>query len=150
MLFFFTIFREHNNNCSIDLYNRDLKTTIILFTRNLSSDKTDWILSELPLPDLPCILYRRVSSLINAFEAKCLCFREVSIDVNKLFIVVCVFCLRCSCSIVVTRQVAYSLFSYIDVVAIFLFIRFSSQQVYCFVFGAFVYHFKLKKLKLID
>ena len=28
-------FRVHNNNCSTDLYNRDVQTTIILFTQDL-------------------------------------------------------------------------------------------------------------------
>ena len=36
----------YNNSCSPDLYSRDLRTTIILFSRNGSSHKTDWILSE--------------------------------------------------------------------------------------------------------
>ena len=36
----------YNNNCSIDLYSRDLRTTIILFSRNVPSHKTDWIISE--------------------------------------------------------------------------------------------------------
>ena len=34
-----TPFRVHNNNCSLDLYDKDLQTTIILFTRNVSSHK---------------------------------------------------------------------------------------------------------------
>ena len=38
----------------IDLYNRDPQITIILFTSNMSSHKTDWILFELPLPALSC------------------------------------------------------------------------------------------------
>ena len=83
----------HINNCSIELYNSDLQTTIILFTRNVSSHKTDWILDELQLLALFCLLYCRVSSLINALEEECLCLREISINVNKMFIVIFVFIL---------------------------------------------------------
>ena len=46
---YYSFFRVHDNNCWIDLYNRDLQTTIILFIHNVSSRKTDWFLSELPL-----------------------------------------------------------------------------------------------------
>ena len=77
LLLFFTI--------TIDLYNRDLQTTNILFTRNVSSNKNDWILSELPLLALCCLLCRLVSSLINALED--LCLREISISVSKLLAV---------------------------------------------------------------
>ena len=58
--------------------------------------------------------------------------REISINVNKLFIVICVFCLRCSCSAVIACLLVYSLL-YTDVVAIFLF----SCLVVDHVFGAF-------------
>ena len=68
----------HNNNCSIDLYNRDLQTTIILFTHNLSSHKTDWIPSELPL------LF--ISQDKRSVEGKCVCLREISINANKLLL----------------------------------------------------------------
>ena len=77
----------HSSAYTIDLYNRDLQATIILFTRNMSSHKTDWILFELPLLALSCLLYRRVSSLIKAPEGECLCLRKISINVNKLFTV---------------------------------------------------------------
>ena len=43
----------------------DFQTTIILFTRNASSHKTDWNLFN---PALPCRIYRCVKSLINALE----------------------------------------------------------------------------------
>ena len=84
-------FRVHNNNCSIHLYNRDHQTTIILFIRNVSSHKTDWIVSELPLPALSCLLYRMVNSLMNALKVEWICLYEISLNVNKLFIVVFVF-----------------------------------------------------------
>ena len=35
--------------------NKDLQVPIILFTRNMSSHKTDWIRSEQPLPALSCL-----------------------------------------------------------------------------------------------
>ena len=75
----------YNNNFSIHLYNRDLQTLIILFTCNMSSHKTDWILSELPLfALLSCLLYGMVSSLMNAFEREYLCLFDISVNVNQL------------------------------------------------------------------
>ena len=53
------------------------------------------------LSTLPCPLCRRVSSLINKLEGKCLYLREISINVNKLFIIICVLCLFWPCSVVV-------------------------------------------------
>ena len=85
------------------------RTAIILFTRNVSSHKTDWILSEFPLSTLSCLLHHRVSSLKNAHNGECLCLREIYINVNK-FIVICVFCLRCPCSVVVACLLVYSFF----------------------------------------
>ena len=49
-----------------------LPNKIILFTRNVSSHKTDWILSEFPLLALSCHLYR---SLMNTFEGDSLCLQ---------------------------------------------------------------------------
>ena len=114
-------FRAHNNNCSIDLCNRNLQTTIILFTRKVSSHKIDWILAESPFLALSYIWHRIISNLINAREIECLWLREISINVNKLFTVVCGFCLCPPCSIVVACLLVYPLF-YTDVVAIFFFI----------------------------
>ena len=71
-----------NNNCSIDLYNRDLQTTIFLFTRNVSSHKTDWILCESPLLVLSCRLYSMVSSLMSALQGECLCLSEIFINIG--------------------------------------------------------------------
>ena len=51
--YFFTLFRIHNNNCSTDLYNRDLQTKIIFFTQNRLNFL--WI----PLLALFCLLYYR-------------------------------------------------------------------------------------------
>ena len=53
----------------------------------MSSHKTDWILSKLPLLALSCLSYRIVSGLMNELEEECLCLREISIDVNKLLAV---------------------------------------------------------------
>ena len=92
----FTLFRIRNNNCSIELYSRYLQTRIIRFTRNVCSHKTDWKLSEFPLPGQSCLLYRRVNSLMNALEGERLCLCQISINVNKLFIVIVVFYLRLS------------------------------------------------------
>ena len=38
---------------------------------------------------------------MNALEAECLCLRGISINVNKLFIVIFVFCFRRPCSVVI-------------------------------------------------
>ena len=85
----------------------DLQTTIVLFTRNLSSHKTDWILSELPLPVLYCHLNRRLSSL----EGECLCRCEISINIKKSFIVIFVLlCLIYPCSIFVACLHFYPFF----------------------------------------
>ena len=44
----------------------------------------DWLNSFwIPLSALSCLLYRRVSCLINALEGECLCLLEISINVNK-------------------------------------------------------------------
>ena len=77
---------------------------------------------------------------MNALKGECLCLREISIKVNKFFIVICVFCLRltlqyCCCmftclssvfytGIVVACLLLYPLtYGYTDDVAIFLFFR---------------------------
>ena len=105
-----------------------------------SSHKTDWILSELPLFALSCFLYRRVSSLMNALEGKeCLFLCEISINIYKLFIVIFVFFYVVLevlllyvylfipffyTDVAVDCFFLYIVF-YTDVVAIFLFIRWS-------------------------
>ena len=87
-------FHIHNNNCSLDLYNRDLQITIILFTRNVSSHKINWILYELPLLALSCLLYHRLSSRMSlSWQNLCKC-KQVA------------------CSIVVGYLFAYPLFLY--------------------------------------
>ena len=55
---------------SIDLYSRDLRTIIVLFSNNVPLHKADWILSELPLPTLSCLLYCIVRSLMSALQAE--------------------------------------------------------------------------------
>ena len=89
MLIFFTLFRVHNNNSSIDPYNRDLQTTIILFTCNVFIQ--DWLNSFFSLFALYFLLYRRINSLMNALNGnlcKC-CF--------LLFIYLIMFSLQCCC-----------------------------------------------------
>ena len=88
---------------SKDLYNKD--PTIILFTRNVSSHKTDWILSESPLPTLSCLLYRMTSNLVDALEREYLCLRKISIKVNNtvlwlpVYLFMCFFLNWCCCSL---------------------------------------------------
>ena len=126
LLFFFYILLRNNNNCSLDLYNRDLQTTIIRFTRNLSSHKTDWIFFELPF-----------SGSVLPFIPPFICLGEISINVNKLFIVTFVFCLHCPCSCCCCLFTCLSPFLDSDVVAIFLFMHWSCRQAYYFCFWSF-------------
>ena len=66
---------------------------ILLSHTSASSRKADWILSEWPLPALSCLLFSRVSSLMNALEGKWFCLREIFINVNKFFtlLLLCVY-----------------------------------------------------------
>ena len=128
-----------------DLYNRGLRTAVILFTHNVSSHKTDWILSELPLLALSYILYHIVRSLMNAFEGECLnvlCLTEISINVNKLLAVLLFpiyfpfFILRCGIACILL----YPLF-HTDFVAIFLFIHWLCKEAHYFNFWSFCWLF---------
>ena len=97
VIILYTSFVYHNN-CSIDLYNSPLQTTIILFTRNLSSHSTDWILSKSPLPSLFCLFHRRVSSLMNTLEGECLNLREIYKCTQVVYCYLCILltlCLQC-------------------------------------------------------
>ena len=96
----------YNKNCSIDLYNRDVQTTITLFTRNMSSHKTERILSELPLLALSYFLYRVVSCLMNKLEEECFCLREISKNLNKLLLVF-VYPLFLYCTLVFEQQILF-------------------------------------------
>ena len=94
-----------------------------------------------------------LNSLMSAFEGKCLCLHEISINVNLLFtlllFVYFVYIYPCSivfpvylfipflyCTVVVVCLLLYPLF-YTNVVPIFLFILWSCKQVLCFCFGNF-------------
>ena len=94
----------------LDLYSRDLQITIIPFKCNVSSHKFDRIFSELPSPALSCLLYSRVSNLMNALQGECLCFRKIFINVSKLLFIYLVEV--CPCRIVVARLLVYPLFLY--------------------------------------
>ena len=138
-IIFYTSF-ACNINCSIDLYNKDLQTTIILFTCNVSAHKTGWIISELPLLALSCLLYRMVNSLMNGLEGECNSLREISLNVSKSFAVL--FCLFCILAIFYTALCYCSftaLFFYTD--AIILFIRWSCKQAHYFCFWSFFLSF---------
>ena len=104
------IFPLHNNYCSIALYNWDLQTTIILFTRNVSSHKNDWILSELPLLALSCLLYHRVSSF-NEYS-----WSRMSLLLRNLY-----KCKQVAYSVVVACVFVYSL---IFILMLLLFVYF--------------------------
>ena len=113
---------------------------MILFSHNVSSDKTDWILTELPLPALSVAFYiTRVSSLMNALVWEC--FREISINVNKLFIMYFVY-IR-PCRIVVACLFLCPLSFGIKTLLLYfcLFVNHVNKPI-IFVFTAFVYYFK--------
>ena len=100
LLLFSTLFDVYYNNCSIDLYNWDLQATIILFTYNVSSHKTDWILSELPLLYL-AFYWKRISLLMrNLYKCK----QVVYVSVFEYFVYLC------PCRVVVACLLAYQLF----------------------------------------
>ena len=86
---------------------------------------------------LSCLLYRGVNRLMNALEGVCLCLRDISINVNKLFIVVFVFCLCCPYSVVVACLLHYSFF----ILILLLYLCYVSKTI-IFIFATFVYHFK--------
>ena len=123
-------------NCSLDLSNRNLQTTII---RNVYLCKADWILSELPLSALSCLLYHRVSSLMNVWRMS-LPFRKLFKYKQVVYVIVLavlllpVFCLslfllHCCCCLFTSISLFYT-----DVVTIFLFIRWSCKQDHWFCF----------------
>ena len=131
------LFHIHNSNYSIDLYNRDLQTTIILFTRKVSSHKTDWILSEFLW--LLCFPF-----YIAAKQSTECTWRWISLHSQNLY-----KCKQVACGVVIVCLFIYALF-YTDVAvaclllyplfytdfAIYLFIR------WLFHYFCFVYHFK--------
>ena len=88
------IWRSSNRNYSFHMQR--------VFTQDWMN--SFWIL----LPVLFCLLYCRVNSVLNALEGECMCFCEISINVNKLFTVIFVFCLHCPCDGVVACLLVYS------------------------------------------
>ena len=119
------------NNCSSDLYSRDLQTRLTEFQLNLRC--------------LFCLVFNitRVSSLMNSLVWNS--FREISINVNKLFIVYFVYFVCLSvilyCTLLLLVYLFVPLFFYADVVAIFLFIHSSCKQAYYFYFWNFCLSF---------
>ena len=123
--------------------------SIILFTRNVSSHKADWILSKLAFLAVSWFLYRTLSSLMNTLELECLCLCEICINVNKCSRYCCL-CILLTLSL----QLCYWMFTclslfYTDVVAFFfcLFVDDVNKPI-IFVYGTFVYHFNKFKQKL--
>ena len=124
-------------HCLIDLYNRDLQTTVILFT-TIIDFMQDWLNSSefFPWPALCCLLNCRLNSVINALEGEYICLRDISINVNKLLAVQCCYCMfTCLSAFFILHFVVACLFLnpflfifiYTDVVAIFLFIHWSCK-----------------------
>ena len=95
---------------------------------------------------------------MNTFGGECLCLREIFINVNKLFIVNFVFCLRCPCSVVVAYLLVYPFFLYtgLFLLSVYYLISFIRQtlllcfwffvdhvrKLIIFVFRASVFHIK--------
>ena len=120
----------HEYMCSTDLYKSDLQNTITLFTRNVSSQKTNWIPSESTLPVLSCLLYCRLSSLMNTFGGFCLFLCEIFINANKLLAVLVLPVYLFICFFILMLLLYFCLF--VGCV----------KKPIIFVFGIFVYHFK--------
>ena len=98
MLLFFTLFfGVYYYNCLLDLYNIEIQTTIILFTRNMPSHKTDLILKELPLPVLSFISQGKQ---FNEYTWRRLCL--ASWNLYK--------CKQVVCSVVVACLLVYLVF----------------------------------------
>ena len=84
-------FCKKNNNCSMDLYNGDIQTTIILFTGNVSSYKTNWILSNCVVCFvLPFISQDKQSDKCSWRRMNCL-FVHPLFKIMMLFLYFCLF-----------------------------------------------------------
>ena len=83
-----------NNTYSLDLYSGDLQTTMVLFIRNVSSHKTDWITTT----RLLCLafLLSYSNSLMNVLKVECL-FSHLLVNsiATSLFFVYCVHIVCC-------------------------------------------------------
>ena len=94
-------FTVNTNNCSVDLYNGDLQTTIVFFTRNAPLHKINWIFTG---RSLLCLAF--LWSYTNSLECSCSRFLENSIVISLLF----VYFVHIACCCV--SLVVYLLFSY--------------------------------------
>ena len=81
----FTLFRLHNNNCSLDLYTKDLQTQSFSLYATFRHTRLTEFFIVVPLLALSCILYCSIHNLMYAHEGECLCLREISTNVNKFF-----------------------------------------------------------------
>ena len=130
----YTSFCVHNSNCSIDLYNIDLQTTIIFFTQNWLNSL--WI-------SVACFVLSFISHGKQSNESTC---RKMSLPSRNLykrmqltysvtvaFFFVAAF-LYCT---LLQRVYFFILLFYTDVVAIFLFIRWSCRQSHYFCYWSF-------------
>ena len=138
MLLFFKLFHIHNNIYNIN-YNYSLHMQLV-FTQDWQN--SFWI----PLPAPSHLLYCRVKSLINALLGQYLCLREISINVNKCFIVILYFDIVVPSVLFLHAYLFISFYMlmflllvyffiplfYTDVVAIFLFIRWSRNKCHYF------------------
>ena len=84
-----SLHKHYRNTCSYDLYSGDLQNRTVLFTRNASSHKTDWITTDC---SLLCIT--------NILEMERSCSRLLENSI-KIFLFVynvhsCCVCLHCA------------------------------------------------------
>ena len=128
---------------------RGLLITIILLTRNVSSHKTDWILSELSLFALSCRLYRRLSSLTNKLEGECFLplrnlytCKQVACNVVVDCLLLSSVFLYCTLSLLVNFLIPYFLCRSYCYIFVYSLQKISCKQAHCFVFAAFAYHFQ--------
>ena len=115
-LFFFAYNLFINNNtCSLDLYSSNLQTTTVLFTRNASSHKTDWIHTTRCLFSL-AILYAQVISLMKVLEVECSGFRFVNNYITISLLLSYFLLIACCC----VRLLDYPLLSHTVIDGLFV------------------------------
>ena len=106
------------------------QSTIIVFTRNASSHKTDWFISELPLLALSCPFISQTEE-----SNKCT-WRRISLPFRNLY-----KCKQVTCNVVVACLLLNRLFTQMLLLYSGLFADHVNKPI-ILIFKAFVYHFK--------
>ena len=110
----------------------------------MSSHKTDWIISELLITTLACLLYGNENNLMCDLERGYLCLWDISINVNSIIyvIVVCVVLFTFVLAVLLLLVYFFIPFLYWCCCYIFVDLLIMLTNPIIFVFEAFVYHFK--------